>query len=41
MKVTQNFICFLDVIPYFLNRLSKAYNGTGMALEVLTILIHS
>ena len=41
MKVTQNFIRFLDAIPYFLNRLSKAYNGTGVALKMLSILIHS
>jgi len=27
MKVTQNFIRFLDAISYFLNRLSKAYHG--------------
>ena len=41
MKVTRNLICFLDAILYFLNRSSKAYNSTGVALEVLSILIHS
>ncbi len=38
IKVTQNFIRFLDAIPYLLNRLSKADKGTGVALEVLSIL---
>ncbi len=40
IKVTQNFIRFLDAIPYLLNRLSKADKGTGVALEVLSILSH-
>jgi len=39
VKITRNFIHFLDAIPYFLNRLSKAYNGTGAALKMLSILI--
>jgi len=39
MKVTQNFIRFLDPISYSLNRLSKAYHGTGVALKMLCILI--